>query len=119
MAKGFTLLEVLVAVAILGIALLTLVSAESQGIDMALRSRFITTSTLLAQKRIADVTAGIEAFSSGCRQGDFGEEFEGYTYTEEIEQTPMSGYFKYTLTVRWGSGEGTYETEIMSFLSRR
>ena len=119
MAKGFTLLEVLIAVAILGIALLTLVNAETQGISMALRSRFVTTSTLLAQKRIADITSGVESFSSGSRQGDFGEDFEGYTYTEEIEQTPMSGYYKYTLTVRWGTREGAFETEILSFLSRR
>ncbi|MGC9324913.1 MAG: type IV pilus modification PilV family protein [Desulfomonilia bacterium] len=119
MDRGFTLLEVLIAVAILSIALLSLINAESQGIEMAMRSRFMTTSTLLAQKRIADVTSGIESFSTGSDQGDFGEDFPGYVYTEEIEQTPLTGYFKYTLTVRWGSQESTYETKIMSFLSKR
>ena len=46
MDRGFTLLEVLVALVILSISFLWLLSAENQGIDMAIRSRFLTTSSL-------------------------------------------------------------------------
>lgn len=119
MVKGFTLIEVLVALLILSITFLWLLSAESQGIDMALRSRFLTTSTLLAQDRIAQVTSGQRSLSSGDNQGDFGEDYPGYTYEETVESTPLAGYMKYTLTVKWGGEEGPLETKIISFIASR
>jgi len=113
--KGFTLIEVLIAVAILGITFLWLLKAAHQSIDMASRSRFITTATLLAQRHIADVT-GDKARLPGKDEGDFGEDFPGYRYTEEIEPTPLEGYYKYTLTISWGK-KGDLETDFIAFLS--
>ena len=119
MARGFTLLEVLIALVILSITFVWLLGAESQGIDMALRSRFLTTSTLLAQDRISQVTSGLRTISSGDSQGDFGEDYPGYTYEETVETTPLSGYLKYTLTVKWGGEEAPLETKIISFITSR
>ena len=116
MGRGFTLLEVLIAMLVLSISFLWLLKAETQGIDMSVRSKFITTSTLLAQQRLAEITSGEESIAAGGDQGDFGEDFEGYTYTEEIEPTPLDGYYKYTLNVIWGKG-GSLETQFISFLS--
>ena len=119
MARGFTLLEVLISIVILSITFLWLLNAESQGIDMAIRSRFLTTATLLAQERIAEVTSGIRTISTGESQGDFGDEFKGYTYLEKGETTPLPGYLKYSVTVKWGGKGGTLETKIVSFLSTK
>ncbi|MRR37696.1 type II secretion system protein [bacterium] len=115
-SRGFTLLEVVVAMVILSIAFVTLITAANQGVDMAARSKFITTSTLLAQKRIADVISDTGAKSAGTGEGDFGEDYTGYTYTEKTEATPLEGCYKYTLTIKWGA-KGNLETEFMSFLS--
>ncbi len=119
MDKGFTLLEVLIAMVILSISFLWILSAENQGIDMAMRSRFITTSSLLAQSRIADVTSGIRIVSPGESKGDFGEDYKEYTYTEKVETTPLSGYLKYSLVVTWGKEGSPLETQFISFLSTR
>jgi type II secretion system protein I len=119
MARGFTLLEVLISVVILSITFLWLLNAENQGIDMAIRSRFLTTATLLAQERITEVISGIRSISTGENQGDFGEEFKGYTYQEKVETTPLPGYLKYSVTVKWGREGGTLETKIVSFLSAK
>ncbi len=119
MDKGFTLLEVLVALVILSITFLWLLSAENQGIDMAIRSRFLTTSSLLAQGRIADVTSGIRTVSPGDSQGDFGDDYKGYTYSETIETTPLTDYLKYTLSVKWGGTGSPLETEFITFLSTK
>lgn len=118
MNKGFTLIEVLVALVILGIAFTWLIIGTNQSIDMATRSKFITTSTLLAQKRIADVvSSGLEK-APGSNQGDFGEDYPGYKYTENIESTPLEGCRKYTLTLKWGE-RSNLETQFTAFLSSK
>jgi general secretion pathway protein I len=113
--KGFTLLEVLIAMVILSITFLWLLKAANQSIDMASRSKFVTTSTLLAQKRMAEVV-GDETRLPGNDEGDFGEDFPGYRYTEEMEPTPLEGYYKYTLIIRRGE-KGGFETTFSAFLS--
>ena len=46
--KGFTLLEVLVAMAILAIAMVTLFGAQSQSLSLATEAKFNTNASLLA-----------------------------------------------------------------------
>ncbi len=117
MDKVFTLIEVLIALVILSISFLWLLNAENQGIDMAIRSRFLTTSSLLAQSRIADVTSRIRPVSPGESTGDFGEDYKEYKYTEKVETTPLTGYLKYTLAVKWGTEGSPLETKFISFVS--
>ena len=54
---GFTLLEVMIAMAILAIALVAVYQSQSQSISMAGDSRFLTTASLLAQARMAEIDA--------------------------------------------------------------
>ena len=112
------MVEVLIAVAILGIAFTWLITATNQAVDMATRSKFVTTSTLLAQKRIADVISENSVHGPGANQGDFGEEYQGYTYSENIETTQLEGFYRYVLTVKWGE-TNTFETEFTTFISPR
>jgi prepilin-type N-terminal cleavage/methylation domain-containing protein len=116
---GFSLIEVIIAVVILSLTFVTLLHTESQGIDMAMRARFMTTSTLLAQEKISEVTSGARNASVGETKGDFGEDFPGYTYIEKVETTPLSGYLKYTITVDWGGDRSKLETKIISFIAGR
>ncbi len=116
--KGFTLIEVLVALVILGISFTWLIIGTNQSIDMAMRSKFITTSTLLAQKRIADVVSSGQDKAAGSEEGDFGEDYPGYKFTEKVESTPLEGCTKYTLTLTWGE-HSNLETEFTAFLSSK
>lgn len=75
--EGFTLLEVMVAVAILAIALVTLIGSQSQSVSLAALSRFDTTASLLARQKMTELTlAGFDGLADG--EGDFGAEFPGY-----------------------------------------
>jgi hypothetical protein len=85
---------------------------------MATRSKFITTSTLLAQKRIADVINTNSVTNQGTSQGDFGEDYPGYKYSETIDSTQLEGFYRYVLTVRWGETK-TLETEFTTFIAPR
>ena len=84
---GFTLLEVMIAMAILAITLVAVYQSQSQSISMASDSRFLTTASLLAQSRMAAIDqADIRELTSA--NGDFGEDFPAYTWQLEIASVP-------------------------------
>ncbi len=70
-ANGFTLVEVLFAMAILAIALIAVFQSQSQSISMSTESRFMTTASLLAQSKMVEVEAG-STLVSHSEDGDFG-----------------------------------------------
>lgn len=83
--KAFTLLEVIVAIAILAISLTTLFGAQSGSISMATEAEFNTNASLLARLKLAELESGkIEAIDS---QGDFGEDFSGYSWKMDIRDS--------------------------------
>ena len=76
---GFTLLEVMVAMAVLSIVLVSVYRMHSQTLTMNTAARFYTQAPLLAQKKMAEVTTtSSEIFASDS--GDFGEDFPGYSW---------------------------------------
>ncbi|MFP7753283.1 type II secretion system minor pseudopilin GspI [Thermodesulfobacteriota bacterium B35] len=80
---GFTLLEVMVAVAILAIALVTLIGSQSQSVSLAGLTRFDTTASLLAAGKMTELQlAGFDDLTDG--EGDFGEQFAGYRWKVSV-----------------------------------
>ena len=85
--EGFTLLEIMAAVSIIAIAMVSVYRLHTQTIFMHNRARFYTTASFLAQGKIAYLT-GTPLNDQVSESGDFGENFGGYTWqvtTEEIE----------------------------------
>jgi general secretion pathway protein I len=80
---GFTLLEVMIAMAILAIALVAIYQSQSQSISMAGDSRFLTTASLLAQGRMAEIDAA-DPREVVSGRGDFGEAFPDYTWQVDV-----------------------------------
>ena len=79
LTSGFTLLEVMVALAGMAIVLVSVYRMHSQTLTMNTAARFYTQAPLLAQKKMAEITttsSGISASDSG----DFGEDFPGYNW---------------------------------------
>ena len=88
--QGFTLLEVMIAMAILATVLVTVFHSQSQSIAMANESRAMTTLALLAQSRMAEVE-GQQNLSTGQTSGKFGDDFPDYSWTVGITQPPGPG----------------------------
>lgn len=92
---GFTLLEVMVAVAILGITLVSIFSSEAGAIRMAGRARMLTTASLLARCKMGELeeevlNTGLPAVSSTgtdecCEDG----EIEGFECEWEISRVVL------------------------------
>ena len=80
---GFTLLEVMIALAVMAIVLVSVYRMHSQSLTMNTAARFYTQAPILAQGKIAE----LEALSSGAfpeNSGDFGEQFPGYSWKTSV-----------------------------------
>ncbi len=80
---GFTLLEVMVALAVMSIVLVSVYRMHSQSLTMNTAARFYTQAPILAQGKMAE----LEALSSGAfpeNSGDFGEQFPGYSWKTSV-----------------------------------
>ena len=88
--SGFTLLEVMFAVAIIAITLTAVFGSQSQSLSLANEAKFITTAALLAQSKMAE----IETFDPGdlvSGSGDFGEDFPGYHWDLYVSDITFAG----------------------------
>jgi general secretion pathway protein I len=95
---GFTLLEVLIAMAILAIALVAVFQSQSQSISMVSQSRFVTTASLLARSKMA----GLEAAYRGTispGSGNFGDDYPGYSWKVTVTDTDRDTIKKIEVTV--------------------
>ena len=109
--RGFTLLEVMVAIALIAIALTAVLGSQSQSVSLAGEARFNTTATLLAQSKMAE----IELQDPGdltADSGDFDEDFPGYTWNLSVSNVMfdrpenVSDHLKQVdLTISWGEDE--------------
>ena len=105
-SDGFTLLEVLISMALIGIALLGIFRLQGQNLGLQSEARFLTVARFLAQERMASIQAN-KSIESGSNSGDFGESFPGYSYQEEIENVEdLDNLYKVTVTVST-EGEGS------------
>lgn len=96
--KGFTLLEVMLAMAILAIALVAVFQSQSQSISMAGQARFATTASLLAQSKMAEVET-MDPGEINADSGDFGDDFPDYSWKVDVTETQVENVKKIEVTV--------------------
>jgi len=82
---GFTLLEVMVALAILAIGLTVLYSSQSRSLFVAGISDFTVTSAGLGSTRMAEILS--EDSSERLLSGDFGPPYDGYSWRAVFENS--------------------------------
>ena len=82
-AFGFTLLEVMIALAVMSIVLVSVYRMHSQSLTMNTAARFYTLAPLLAQNKMAELeTLSSEGFPDDS--GDFGEQYPGYSWRTSL-----------------------------------
>lgn len=81
---AFTLLEVMIAVAIIAMSFVSLLSSQSQSISIASASRFQTTASMLARQKLAEIElSGLNDELSGG-EGHFENDFTDYFWQLEV-----------------------------------
>jgi general secretion pathway protein I len=116
---GFTLLEVMIALAIVGIALVTLLGLETRTIQLAETQQRVTQATLLAQEKMTEIETGGHLSGLAEREGQFAEPFELYSWSVALEPTPLPAIEMITVTVAWGEENRNEAVDLSSFLETR
>ena len=82
--EGFSLMEVMFALALIGISLATLLASQSQGLSLANEAKFNTTAAFLAQGKMAELEI-TDINNLASDSGDFDDElYPEYSWEVEI-----------------------------------
>lgn len=90
--RGFTLIEVMIAIGFIGIALLALLSLHHSDMQSVIRGQELTKAAMLAQSVMTQ--AEVERFPDpGWTQGDFSGTYPGqypnFKWQRTVEQSPL------------------------------
>ena len=120
-APGFTLLEVLIAVAIVAIALVTFMGLHLRSLDATIRAQDLSTAVLLAQGKMA--TMG-EFPDTGEEQGKFeGPELERFQWATAVTEHTLDALEggqtvtvrRLEVTVSWVDGQQTHHYTLEAY----
>lgn len=91
---GFTLLEVMLALAIVGGLLITLLYSLDYHLTIAERHETATIATMLAKSKLIEIEKGPTATN-----GDFPDPYAQYHYTTEVRDSAYPGIIEFSVTV--------------------
>jgi type II secretion system protein I len=113
--RGFTLLEVMVSLAILATAFAAALRLHSDSIGMLISSRIHTKAAELAQFKMTDIERlGLK--NMGHREGDFGEMEPDYIWDIQVEETPDPFWRKVTVIVRNKHGGRAGQYRLIEYM---
>ena len=112
--KGFTLLEVLVSLAILSATLITAYQVTSGALAAEQRAEAWTTAILLGEERLQEVTETFPEVQE--TNGTFPDPHGEYAWKLIVKQAMHPAAREVYLTVSWGTG-GDEETITLAGLS--
>lgn len=118
---GFTLLEIMVAVSIIAIVLVSIYKMQAQTIAMNYEARFYATAPLLAQFKMTEQeTKSLEDLTSDS--GNFDDDFPGYTWSmavDDVESEALGNTAKdlkrIDVTIFLNNDEFTYSLRTYRF----
>lgn len=126
--RGFTLLEVLLAIALLAIALPVLLGLRNFDLDLQGRAAELTAATLLAQEKLLEIELAGQ-YPVGETAGEFfplpfGSQTAlqavpravGYRWTRIIAPTPLEFVREVRLKVSWLRGEREESVEVSTYV---
>jgi general secretion pathway protein I len=117
--EGFTLLEVMVALAIIAFAVVTYVHSQNTSIALLNESTNVTVATLLAQGRMV-VLEGGDSPGPLERAGTFDDpEYAAFRWKERVVSTPLPNIFEAHVEVFWDDNRGQRSVELISLVIRK
>jgi general secretion pathway protein I len=118
-ADGFTLLEVMVALAIIAFAVVTYVHSQNTSVALLNESSNVTIATLLAQGRMV-LLEGSELSGPVEREGTFEDpEYTAFRWKERVTSTPLPQLLEAHVEVSWDDGRGRRSVDLLNLVMRK
>jgi general secretion pathway protein I len=115
-ARGFTLLEVLVALAIVAVALSAAVRAGGVSIDSSAQVKERMLASWVAQNRIAELSARRAFPALGTTNGDAKQAGRSFTWEQTVGATPNSDFRRVEIRVR-AAGQDHVAASLVGYLA--
>lgn len=113
--RGFTLIEVLAAVVIMGVAFAVIAQGLISASNASVVSQAYTRAVMVAASKMAEVEAGAYPLNQ-----NFTEKVESDTYTFDVTVTPVqtdrAGLYEVTVEVKWTMSNREHKTVLTRLL---
>ena len=114
---GFTLMEVIIAIAVLGLGLVVLLHTHAVNIDACNRSRALFISTMLAQSKMGEAEImGFDLLSPGS--GDFGDEYPAFLWERSVQEAPFYDDARVVEVVVYARDDAAARARLVSLMRR-
>lgn len=119
--QGFSLLEVMIALAIVATALVTLLGLSQRSIMVQEKVQRLTRATLLAQQLMSEREASAAQLNLTWEPEEdvFSAPFEDFRWQISYQDTLINQVKQITVTVLWGNPEKNEEVRLVSFVPAR
>lgn len=117
-ARGFTLIEVLVALGVLGIAVVALLKVQGESAAAASAARERLLAQIVAENMLVEAIAAPEAPVAGTTSGETQLAGRAWAWTQVVAVTGDADIARVDVAVRAGGGETVLAT-LAGFRERR
>jgi len=114
--SGFTLLEVMISLAILSLVGVAFLRAQASSVHLVDESGQISLATLLAREKMAELeSTGYPALGKKSGQGE--EPFPQYSWEQTVSSTDIPVLRKAVIRVLWVEGTTNRALELVAYFT--
>jgi len=113
-SRAFTLLEVMIALAIFFMAVFAILGAVSQGLSAARSLQVVVPDVGMV---VADLML-TNRLEEDFQEGDFGDLYPGFTWSREIVEAATNGLYQVNITIRGPGAVRGYQSDTSLYLWR-
>ena len=114
-SQGFTFLEIMVAVAIMSMVLVTLIGLKNRSMEDVMLAEHITTATMAAKDLMTDMIISKPRLPMEEEGGFAAEELKDYTWKKRVSPTPVNQLMEVRVAVFWKEGTRQEIVELVSY----
>jgi len=116
MTRGFTLLEVMIAMAILALSLVVIFSHQATSIDLGNEARIVTKATFLAQEKMVELIAQ-ESLEVERSADEVKEGWPVFKWETEVDESDQEGLKKVSVLLKWKEGGRERDLRIVTYVA--
>ena len=120
--RGFTLIEIMLTVAILSFGLVIILQSFATALDGLKRTRGVSVASSLLEEKMEELTEKAkeeEGMVEGPLSGEFDQEYKGYKWNVSVNPGADADLNELELTVSWTDGETPRSLSAVTYVDAK